>query len=607
MYTKPFIIYKKKGEDFIRYFSGKVKKYNLLSEIDENLEQIFITPFSQAVERGFEVKENEEKIISIIIDKEKILTIKEFIETFEEKEIDLDGALKDNFSKEEHEEIVKNVIKNEIGNGEGSNFCIAQKISGKIKEFEINKALTIYKRILLSEYGSYLQFLFFDGNEFFIGASPERNVSVKNNIVRMNPISGTFRKAKYNNYSDFKENFVEFLKDQKETNELFMCVDEELKMMSKICSSGGIIVGPILKEMSNLIHTEYLLSGESEMKKLEIFKESMWACTVVGSPIESAFKIVKKYENFDRRYYGGGISHLKKDSLDSSIMIRTLNIKITGDLEFCVGGSLVKDSIPENEYAEIKIKSKGVLNALLGITNPKTNFLEKYYLDDEVQELIQIRNQNLSKTWFFKQDFKNLKIKKEQILIINNEDDFTNMIAHILKILGYKVTLKRFNEIKISELNNFDISLIGPGPGNPLDNTEKMQKNLEIIDYLNKNNKKFFGICLGHQLICRYLDIKVQKKEILTQGEQIEINLFGELQKVAFYNTFAGFKENINCHCESLGSNPEKNIEFSNNPKTNEIYALKHKNFFSFQFHPESILTQNGLIILKKSLEKILI
>jgi anthranilate/para-aminobenzoate synthase component I len=40
------------------------------------------------------------------------------------------------------------------------------------------------------------------------------------------------------------------------------------------------------------------------MKKLEIFKESMWACTVVGSPIESAFKIVKKYENFDRRYYG---------------------------------------------------------------------------------------------------------------------------------------------------------------------------------------------------------------------------------------------------------------------------------------------------------------
>lgn len=607
MYTKPFIIYKKKWEDFIRYFSWKVKKYNLLSEIDENLEQIFITPFSQAVERWFEVKENEEKIISIIIDKEKILTIKEFIETFEEKEIDLDWALKDNFSKEEHEEIVKNVIKNEIGNWEWSNFCIAQKISWKIKEFEINKALTIYKRILLSEYWSYLQFLFFDWNEFFIWASPERNVSVKNNIVRMNPISGTFRKAKYNNYSDFKENFVEFLKDQKETNELFMCVDEELKMMSKICSSWWIIVWPILKEMSNLIHTEYLLSWESEMKKLEIFKESMWACTVVGSPIESAFKIVKKYENFDRRYYGWGISHLKKDSLDSSIMIRTLNIKITGDLEFCVWWSLVKDSIPENEYAEIKIKSKWVLNALLWITNPKTNFLEKYYLDDEVQELIQIRNQNLSKTWFFKQDFKNLKIKKEQILIINNEDDFTNMIAHILKILWYKVTLKRFNEIKISELNNFDISLIWPGPWNPLDNTEKMQKNLEIIDYLNKNNKKFFWICLWHQLICRYLDIKVQKKEILTQWEQIEINLFWELQKVAFYNTFAWFKENINCHCESLWSNPEKNIEFSNNPKTNEIYALKHKNFFSFQFHPESILTQNWLIILKKSLEKILI
>jgi phenazine biosynthesis protein phzE len=53
----------------------------------------------------------------------------------------------------------------------------------------------------------------------------------------MNPISGTFRKAKYENYTDFKKDFILFLKDQKEINELFMCVDEELKMMSKICSS----------------------------------------------------------------------------------------------------------------------------------------------------------------------------------------------------------------------------------------------------------------------------------------------------------------------------------------------------------------------------------
>ncbi len=602
MYNKPFALYKKKWEDFIRYFSGKVQKYNLLSEIDETVEQIFITPFTQAKEVWFEIKESNEKIISIVINEEKIYSIDEFIKTFKEKEINLDWELMENFTKKEHTEIVNNIVNKEIWNWEWSNFNIAQKITWKIINFEVDKALTIYKRIILSEYGSYLQFVFFDWNEFFIWASPERNVSVENNIVRMNPISGTFRKAKYDNYADFKKDFLLFLKDQKEINELFMCVDEELKMMSKICSSWWIIVWPILKEMSNLIHTEYLLSWESKMKKLDIFRESIWACTVVGSPIENAFKIVKKYENFDRKYYAWAISHLKKDSLDSSIMIRTLDITIDWWLEFCVWASLTKDSVPENEYEEIKIKSKWVLNALLWITNTKKNFLEKYYLDDEVQELIQIRNQNLSKTWFFKQDFENLEIKKEQILIINNEDDFTNMIAHILKILWYKITLKRFNEVKTAELDNFDISLIWPGPWNPLDNTEKMQKNLEIIDYLYKNNKKFFWICLWHQLICRYLNINVKKKEIPTQWEQIEIDLFWNKQKVAFYNTFAWFKET--CHCDER-SNPEKNLEFSNNPKTNEIYALKHKNFFSFQFHPESILTQNWLIILKENIEKL--
>ncbi len=595
MYNKPFALYKKKWEDFIRYFSGKVQKYNLLSEIDESVEQIFITPFTQAKERWFEVKENNEKIISIIVNEEKIYSIDEFIKTFKEKEIKLDWELIENFTKKEHTEIVNNIVNKEIWNWEWSNFNIAQKITWKIINFEVEKALTIYKRIILSECGSYLQFLFFDWNKFFIWASPERNVSVENNIVRMNPISGTFRKTKYDNYTDFKKDFLLFLKDQKEINELFMCVDEELKMMSKICTGWWIIVWPILKEMSNLIHTEYLLSWESKMKKLEIFKESIWACTVVGSPIENAFKIVKKYENFDRKYYAWAVSHLKKDSLDSSIMIRTLDINIDWWLEFCVWASLTKDSVPESEYEEIKIKSKWVLNALLWITNTKTNFLEKYYLDDEVQELIQIRNQNLSKTWFFKQDFENLEIKKEQILIINNEDDFTNMIAHILKILWYKITLKRFNEVKISELYNFDISLIWPGPWNPLENTEKMQKNLDIIDYLYKNNKKFFWICLWHQLICRYLKIKVQKKEIPTQWEQIEINLFWEMQKVAFYNTFAWFKEK-----------DSSDFKFSNNPKTNEIYALRQKNFFSFQFHPESILTQNWLIILKENIEKLI-
>lgn len=596
MYNKAFVISKKKWEEFLRYCSWNIIKYNLIEQIDENIEQIFITPFSQAKEKWFNVKSSWEKVISILVKEKKEFSFEEFEKTFEEKEINLEWELKEHFSKNEYEEIVKSIIKDEIWNGEWSNFCIAQKIFWEIKDFDINKALSIFKNILSSEYWSYLQFIFFDWKEFFIWASPERNISVENNIVRMNPISWTFRKIWYKNYLDFKKDFIKFLDDKKEINELFMSVDEELKMMSKICSSWWIIVWPILKEMANLIHTEYLLSWKSEMKKLDIFRETMWACTVVWSPIENAFKIIKKYENFNRAYYAWAISYLENGNIDSSIMIRTLNIGINWHLEACVWASLVKDSIPENEYFEIKAKLKWVLNAISWTQNKKISFLEKYYLDDEVQELLQKRNQHLSKTWFFKQDIK-IQNRKENILIINNEDDFTNMIAHILKILWFKTILKNYFEIEKEDLEKNDLVLIWPWPWNPLDNSEKVLKILEIIDYLNKNNKKYFWICFWHQLICRYLNILLRKKEIPTQWEQIEIDLFWKKEKVAFYNTFAWFDENIS----SL-----KEINFSKEKTTWEIFAIRWKNFFSFQFHPESILTQNWVSILKEEIENIL-
>ena len=96
---------------------------------------------------------------------------------------------------------------------------VAQKVSSKIRDFDIETDLSIFKRLLEGDYGSYLHFIFFDGDRIFIWASPERNVSITPHIssplkvdgehekyrVRMNPISGTFKKAGYKNYLDFKK------------------------------------------------------------------------------------------------------------------------------------------------------------------------------------------------------------------------------------------------------------------------------------------------------------------------------------------------------------------------------------------------------------------
>src|SRR5438045_110313 len=92
-----------------------------------------------------------------------------------------------------------------------------------------------------------------------------------------------------------RADLVEFLTDPKEINELFQVVDEELKMMSRICGKGGVVRGPYLREMSSLVHTEYVLDGSATMDPIEAFRESMYAATMIGSPLEKAARVIHRH------------------------------------------------------------------------------------------------------------------------------------------------------------------------------------------------------------------------------------------------------------------------------------------------------------------------
>src|SRR3546814_19109447 len=90
------------------------------------------------------------------------------------------------------------------------------------------------------ERGAYWTYAFWTGERYLVGASPERHVSVAGGDVRMNPISGTYHLPKVAQAPEqTKAQLLDFLKDEKEIYELFMVVDEELKMMSDICTEGG--------------------------------------------------------------------------------------------------------------------------------------------------------------------------------------------------------------------------------------------------------------------------------------------------------------------------------------------------------------------------------
>src|SRR5262249_55716241 len=155
--------------------------------------------------------------------------------------------------------------------------------------------------------------------------SPELHLSLSSGTVVMNPISGTYR---YPLSGPSLSELLDFLADGKEIDELNMVLDEELKMMAAMCPLGGQVTGPRLREMARLAHTEYLVTGHSGLGPCEVLQATMFAPTVVGSPLESAFEVVAEVEPQGRGYYAGivaliGSGPAGEPDVDSAIFIRS--------------------------------------------------------------------------------------------------------------------------------------------------------------------------------------------------------------------------------------------------------------------------------------------
>ena len=265
------------------------------------------------------------------------------------------------------------MIADEIGRGEGANFVIRRDFTAGVDADPTTAALTWFRALLEYERGAYWTFAIVTPGHVAVGASPEAHVSARDGVVTMNPISGTFRHPAGGATA---ETLTEFLESTKETEELFMVVDEELKMMSAVCSDGGRITGPHLKEMSRLTHTEYVLRGRSRLDPRDILRETMFAPTVTGSPMQNACTVITRHETHAPRLLlrRRGAVHpapcqpsVAADEpthdLDAPILIRTAYL-VDGRLRVPVGATLVRHSDPYGEVSETHGKAAGVLGAI---------------------------------------------------------------------------------------------------------------------------------------------------------------------------------------------------------------------------------------------------
>src|SRR6478735_1347080 len=195
-------------------------------------DRLVAIPFRQVVERGFEAHDDGTPLVVVDVETELEFSVAEVVDAIDDTGLEFADRGGFETDDEEYGKLVEAIIRDEIGQGEGANLVIGRHYRASVADWGADKALTVFKRLLERERGSYWTYVFFTGDRYLVGASPERHVTIHNGDVRMNPISGTFRIPRDTDGGPgLKRQLLDFLADEKEIFELFMVVDEELKMM----------------------------------------------------------------------------------------------------------------------------------------------------------------------------------------------------------------------------------------------------------------------------------------------------------------------------------------------------------------------------------------
>ncbi|MEV5545091.1 anthranilate synthase family protein [Streptomyces sp. NPDC052309] len=599
---RPFALLRRRtpgrDHDTVELLLGPVTARDCLAGLPD--EGLALVPFRQIRERGFDVRDDGTPLLVLTPEERYEIPLAEALDRLPSHDVRVEGGGFD-VGDEEYARIVGRVLDEEIGRGEGANFVIRRTYQGAIPGFGRADALALFRRLLEGERGAYWTFVVHTGERTLVGASPEVHVRMSGGTVVMNPISGTYR---YPAEGPTPEHLLRFLADGKEIEELSMVVDEELKMMCTVGDMGGVVVGPRLKEMAHLAHTEYELRGRSSLDVREVLRETMFAATVTGSPVQNACRVIERHEVGGRGYYAGALALLGRDAggaqtLDSPILIRTADIDAHGRLRVPVGATLVRGSDPAGEVAETHAKAAGVL-AALGVrpSRPRAEAGRPKLADDpRVRAALDGRRASLAPFWLRMQEPS--QALEGHALVVDAEDTFTAMLAHVLRSSGLEVTVRRYDEPGLREAvlgHEGGPVVLGPGPGDPSDTADPKMRFLRALtaEVIRGGRHGVLGVCLGHELIAAELGLEIVRKEVPYQGAQTRIELFGRPETVGFYNSFVA-----HCDDDAAQELAAHGVEVSRSAG-GEVHALRGPGFAGLQFHPESVLTLDGAAIVRQ-------
>lgn len=186
-----------------------------------------------------------------------------------------------------------------------------------------------------------------------------------------------------------------------------------------------------------------------------------------------------------------------------------------------------------------------------------------------------------------------------KILVLDNYDSFTYNLVYIIRQLGYgdQMTIFRNDKISLEDVADYDKILLSPGPGIPSE--------AGIMPELIKSysaEKSILGVCLGHQAIGEAFGGGLINLSEVLHGVASQVIVEKDLLfegipdtfPIGRYHSWVIDEASLSQDLEVIARTPDR-----------QIMAVRHKQFAvrGVQFHPESILTENGIKIIQNWLE----
>jgi len=180
-----------------------------------------------------------------------------------------------------------------------------------------------------------------------------------------------------------------------------------------------------------------------------------------------------------------------------------------------------------------------------------------------------------------------------RILVIDNYDSFVYNLVHYLAQLGAEPTVRRNDEMAPTDLDGFDGVLTSPGPSTP----ESAGVSVPVVAECARRRLPLFGVCLGHQAIAVAFGATVTRAGELLHGKTSEVHHKGEGALAGLPDPFTATRYHSLAVVEQT---LPAELEVTAWTASGVVMAMRHTSLpiEGVQFHPESVLTESGHLML---------